>query len=67
MYFTWTNSPCSVKAQINEKGNIAIVHDVAPLTKPIKGRVAPDSGTYFRVLWNDTGLFPTVSSNCTSA
>lgn len=62
MNFTWTNSPCTVKAQINIDGQVAIIHDVAPLTNPVKKRVAVGTGTYFQALWENG--FPLASAGC---
>lgn len=64
--FTWVNSPCNVLAQINAEGQVAIVHDVGNYPKTVKGRVALDTGTYFRVLWDGDGSFPDALSSCGS-
>uniref|UniRef100_A0A7S4S6P4 DUF1501 domain-containing protein n=1 Tax=Ditylum brightwellii TaxID=49249 RepID=A0A7S4S6P4_9STRA len=63
MRFSWTNEDCSMKVQIDEKGYVAMVHDVGSLTQQVKGRVRIDVGTYFRVFW-DGDSFPTTSNGC---
>ena len=66
LQFSWTNSPCSVKAQINQDGEVAVVHDVSPLPNPVKGRVAVDTGTYFGVFWDADNSYPRASAGCGS-
>jgi cullin-associated NEDD8-dissociated protein 1 len=48
--------------QVDVEGNIAIIHSVGSLD--VKERVAVDKGTYFGVVWENDGLYPTVESNC---
>ena len=66
LHFSWTNSSCSVKAQINQDGEVAIIHDVSPLPNPVKGRVAVDTGTYFGVFWDADNSYPRASAGCGS-
>ncbi|KAL7541734.1 hypothetical protein ACHAXR_011178 [Thalassiosira sp. AJA248-18] len=63
MRFSWMNKSCSVNAQINRVGDVAIVHSVGHLE--VKERVRVGTGTFFGVLWDD-GSYPTVDSNCES-
>lgn len=62
MRFSWTSEDCSVKAQVNARGWISVVHDVG--NREVKGRVRADVGTYFRVLWTDDS-FPTIETCAT--
>ena len=62
MRFSWTSEPCLIKAQINQDGDVAIIHSVGSLD--VKERVGVDTGTYFGVFWHGDGSFPTASSNC---
>ena len=58
MRFSWTSADCTVKAQVNARGYVSIVHET-DLSQNVKGRVKPDVGTFFQVLWVDDE-FPTV-------
>ena len=62
MRFSWSSAPCSMSAQINRDGKVAIIHDVGSNT--VKERVGLDTGTYFGVYWNGGGSFPQASSSC---
>jgi hypothetical protein len=42
MRFSWTNTTCSMKTQINPDGKVAMVHSVQPYA--VKERVAVDTG-----------------------
>lgn len=61
MRFSWTNDSCSMKAQIDINGNVAIIHSVQSNT--VKERVAVDKGTYFGVFWS-SGSYPQAASSC---
>lgn len=61
--FSWSSEPCSVGAQIDRDGKVAIVHSVDSPDVDIMGRVAVDKGTYFGVFW-DQDSYPTASSGC---
>jgi len=63
LQFTWTSVPCTVQAQVDKEGYVAVVHDATPLTNPVMGRVGLDTGTYFRVLW-DGASFPKATDGC---
>jgi len=64
--FSWSNATCTMRAQVSQEGSVAIIHDASSFSKPVKGRVAVDTGTYFRVLWggDGSGAFPISASNC---
>ncbi len=48
MRFSWTSDSCSMKAQIDINGNVAIIHSVQSNT--VKERVAVDTGKKICVL-----------------
>jgi len=61
MRFSWTSDPCSISAQIDRYGNVAIIHSVE--SNSVKERVGVDTGTYFGVFW-DADSYPQASLNC---
>ncbi|KAL7539351.1 hypothetical protein ACHAXR_009213, partial [Thalassiosira sp. AJA248-18] len=62
MRFSWSSEPCSMSAQIDQDGKVAIIHNVGLNT--VKGRVGVDTGTYFGALWDGVGSYPQANSGC---
>ena len=57
--YSWTSTPCAVKAQVNALGKVSTVHS----TNLRNERFQIDSGILSRVSW-DGGRFPTAESSC---
>lgn len=51
-----------MSAQIDQAGNVAIIHSVG--SNSVKERVGVGTGTYFGALWEGAGTYPQASSNC---
>ena len=59
----WTTTSCTLRAKIDNKGNIAIVHSPTGIeTQAISQRVQNETKTFFRVNWS--GNVNSFISNC---
>ena len=61
----WTSAPCRVRAQVDSKGWVRLVHEPHGLYYSRRGeaRLTLDNPHRFRVAW-DEGAFPTNVNNC---
>ena len=62
----WTSLPCTIKAQVDRNGWVAIVHEPYGKTVSKRPSFAVDNNNIFRVAWRD-GLYPAAASNCSSS
>ena len=63
----WTSAPCRVRAQVDRKGWVSLVHEPHARgswpSRPGEALLTLDNPHRFRVAW-DGGAFPTTATNC---
>lgn len=57
--YHWTSSSCKVLAKVNDRGEVALVHDIDKSVVQVR----PQNLNYFGVLW-DGENFPSPENNC---
>ena len=62
----WTGASCTIKAQVDRSGWVAIVHAPYGSTYSRRPSFNTDNANVFRVAWRD-GAFPSASTNCSSS
>jgi len=62
MYF-WTADDCNVQVRVKRDGAVAIVHQIADVTKPVVLHVDENNENYFRVHWQQSNSWPKANTN----